>query len=161
MLKFWLGVYVLIGIVAITTNATAFYKTPIETVWEERADLQKVFPGDPNNNPKLKEWAEKYGYKENDLLLDYYKDKEVIEKIVEKKYEARIKSLESQIAELTRKINQIQINSNSVVSIQPTVENVSRTCYLDWNGKIIKCEVLGSDVMEEDSNIYKVKFLTK
>jgi hypothetical protein len=171
---FYLSIGLVVGIIAILTsnNVIAFYKTPLETVWGERADLQKVFPGDPKNNPRLTEWAEKYGYKENDLLLDYYKDKGVIDKIVEKKYEERIKSLENKIVELTTKINQISTGSTGTVPAQPitynqTVEGTWRSCSVsrrgdEYFGPIGNCELFEDDKLYPDrDNIYEIKFLTK
>ena len=69
-------------VIALDKNKLALVK-----VWEQRIDLQRVFPNDPYNNPKLEDWARKYGWKENQDLYYYSPYTEIIEKIVDEKIE--------------------------------------------------------------------------
>jgi len=131
-----------------TAASASFFDNSLATVWESRKDLQKAFPGDPNNNSKLETWAKRYGWQEDARLFSYYPYKTIIEKIVENKYETRINNLEQQLAQLTARVNQLPTTGNTeyIYVPQPTTSNSSgnlRKCWIHGlpNGEV-ECEVL-------------------
>lgn len=69
---------IILSIVLLTMPTLASANSLLEDVWKKRIDLQKEFP-DPkgrgiSNEWTLKDWAEKFGYKEHKELMAYNKD---------------------------------------------------------------------------------------
>lgn len=152
-------------------SASAFYSdNALTNIWNARPDLQKAFPGDPENNKKLEDWAKKYGWKENSELYNYYPDKAIVDKLIEVKTNDRITSLEKQIMTLTATINQLQNSSGQPVVIIQQPDGIFRNCWINANGinddgvgrGTVVCEVTSADWPKFDNGNFKnIKFLTK
>lgn len=143
----------------LTASASAFYyDNALVNLWNSRKDLQKAFPGDPLNNVKLEKWAKERGWKESPELFNYYPDKQIVEKIIDNKYEARIVALESQIKSLNDQI--LSYKAQTVQPITQPVVNNSRDCYLDANrGGNVLCPIINSDYSSYDNGKVPIKLL--
>lgn len=147
MKKIIITVAILMAIGA-TASAYSWDSQSLADLWNRRADLQKAFPGSPYNNSKLEAWAKKYGWKENpDTLYNYYPDKTVIDKLTEQKYEARIDMLESQVAELQKRMAAMPAGQATVIlpplqasPIQQTAQKTKKCFISPSTGVIGKCD---------------------
>ena len=124
-------ILILIALMAIGSTASAFnYDQALINLWNRRPDLQKAFPGALSNSDKLIEWAEKYGWKETPDLFNYYPDKEIIDRIVDQRVEARIKMMEAQITKLQNKAPEVK-----TIQTERIIEQVPATLPGRW----VKC----------------------
>lgn len=150
----------IITLLGVATSASAFYyDSALVKTWNDRPDLQKAFPGNPEGNSKLEEWAKKYGWKESPELYNYYPDKAIVDKLIEVKTNDRIAQLEMQVANLTAKVNSMA--NSQVVTPQPTVSAGKwRDCRITGN-KVVVCETDISDQWAYDNGNFYISFYTK
>ncbi len=168
MKKIIITIIIFLGL---TTGVSAFYSdNALVNLWNSRRDLQKAFPGNPENNIKLETWAKKYGWKETTDLYAYYPDKAIVEKIVEVKTNDRIAALERQINYLIEKVNQLQGNQNwqtgEIISQQTATDGKWRNCWMGnaIYGKYVSvtCELTADDAKYLNSQgRYDIQFYTK
>lgn len=134
MKKIIIAIIIFLGV---ATTASAFYSdNALVNIWNSRPDLQKVFPGDPTNNSKLETWAKKYGWKETPDLFNYYPDKAIVEKIIDNKTNDRITALETQVANLTARLSQIQPSQTTIIQQTTQTEGTWKLCRFHINGGV-------------------------
>lgn len=118
----------LAAIILTANNVRAdYFDSALVNVWNNRKDLQKAFPGDPYNNPKLDAWCKKYGWKEDVSLSNCSPNAVSTNITIDPKYEERIAALEVKINELNNRINQM-----SLVSSNPVVNTVIQNPEGHW-----------------------------
>jgi hypothetical protein len=88
------------------------YDQKLIDTWNRRPDLQKAFPEAMENIDKLIGWAEKYGWKEDANLYEYYPEREIVQRIVDDRTAGKIRELETRIWALEGR--------------QPTVNTIER-----------------------------------
>jgi len=90
--------FLLLGLVitlsAITVIASEKPTDDLLSIYNKRLDLQKAFPEVKNNNyGKLIGWAKKYGWKENDDLLEYSSIYSRLSELIDRKIDEKLANL--------------------------------------------------------------------
>jgi hypothetical protein len=125
------------------------YDQALVDLWNKRPDLQKAFPGSPIGNTNLEKWASKYGWKENANLFSFYPDKKIVENIIDSRVADRIKSLESQIVALNKRVSNLEATPTKVGTSVPSVSNVYRAACINRDGTVVKFKTALTDIWAE------------
>jgi len=164
---------------AIGTSAGAvYYDEALTQVWQSRKDLQKAFPGDPNQNQKFIDWAKKYGWKEDARLIAYSPFYDIFSSIIK----SEVSTLNNRIETLQNQINELKIQPTQQVQSTPVyntttqvIEKVDLEQYGQWQKVCINnhintwnlvpdnydCFNIGSRITDVDNDKYSAFIFMK
>ena len=117
-------------------NINAFYiDENLLNVWKRRIDLQKVFP----DKVGLIEWAEKYGWKEDDSLIKYSPYGEMVDNS-ENDFDNIINEIKNQNFELLEKVERLQKDVKVLENNNINIDSGQWLKCCGYGGGDIKCD---------------------